>query len=323
MALSKWLSSLVLTDSWLLSPSSSTNPHFNFGVDHPKRQFVLHRHHRRHCHHLVHVFGLQLCRVPNFLTHVFFAIPQVLVWLFDSVVIQISFYVGLTMVTTTIAHWGWQKLETEQEQGKHKSTLVLTSSNFSHSPFILITKSEGFLIFLSRGFCLWSLKKFSSSLKVVPLSLKKGSWVKYSRLQNDQSHCLQNKSLSACHATICKLPLSKALKGRQHFLSSHKISLHSQPLLQIERKWLKSRGAWWRRTREFVEGPWFYTLVLGIEASSSCGAVFFSYDWNHWDCKTNPEQQPCTKTSCNQQEMLFMSSRRWWGGCDKRLCLLS
>jgi hypothetical protein len=51
--------------------------------------------------------------------------------------------------------------------------------------------------------------------------------------------------------------------------------------------------------------------------------VFFSYDWNHWDCKTNPEQQPCTKTSCNQQEMLFMSSRRWWGGCDKRLCLLS
>jgi hypothetical protein len=80
------------------------------------------------------------------------------------------------------------------------------------------------------------LKKFSSSLKVVPLSLEKGSWFKYSRLQNDQSHCLQNKSLSACHATICKLPLSKALKGRQHFLSSHKISLHSRPLLQIERK---------------------------------------------------------------------------------------
>ncbi len=53
---------------WLLSPSSSTNPHFIFGVDHPKRQFVLHRH---HCHHLVHVFGLQLRRLPNVLTHVF------------------------------------------------------------------------------------------------------------------------------------------------------------------------------------------------------------------------------------------------------------
>jgi hypothetical protein len=121
------------------------------------------------------------------------------------------------------------------------------------------------------------LKKFSSSLKVVPLSLKRGSWVKYSRLH-----------ISACHATIRKLPLSKlALKGRQHFLSSHKISLHSWPLLQIERKWLKSRGAWWRRTREFVEGCWFYTLVLGIEASS-CGAVIFPYNWNHWDLQNKP-----------------------------------
>ncbi len=167
-----WLSSLVLSDSWVLLLRQI--PISFLGLTTQRDSL---------CCIVITVIILCTSLVCNFADYQMFSRT----FFCDSSSFRcrfcghsISFYVGLTIVTTTITHLGWQKLETEQEQeqGKHKSTLVLTSSNFSHSPFFLITKSEEILIFLSRGFCLWSLKKFSSSFKVFPPSLKKGSWFK-------------------------------------------------------------------------------------------------------------------------------------------------